>query len=156
MRHYRDVPRVRVIFENDRDLELLKRMARGLAEIARKDAENVRGTSVEQIHRKTMARYLRFADRIKAVRSRPAPEPPRITSHRYAARAHGPRGKLTYDSAGALFAPLNCGVRGQVPNVALHQKARKAQAAGHHQPHLARPYVLRGRGHARPGRDTIQ
>jgi hypothetical protein len=67
---------VRVIFENDKDLESLERTARALAEIARRDAENVRGTSVEKIHRETQARYLRFADRIKAVRSRPDPEPP--------------------------------------------------------------------------------
>jgi hypothetical protein len=56
---------------------MLERTARALAEFARRDAENARGTSVEKIHRETEARYLRFADRIRAVRNWPAaPEPP--------------------------------------------------------------------------------
>ncbi len=67
---------MRVIFENDGDLEVLERMARALAETARQDAESARGTSVEKIHREMAARYLRFADRVRAVLSRPDPEPP--------------------------------------------------------------------------------
>jgi hypothetical protein len=76
LRQHREVPRLRVVFEDEGDLQFLERAARALAEQARIDAENVRGTTVEKIHRETQARYLRFADRIKAVRSRPAPEPP--------------------------------------------------------------------------------
>jgi hypothetical protein len=43
-------------------------VARACAEQARKDAENVRGTTVEKIHRETHTRYLRFAKMVKAVR----------------------------------------------------------------------------------------
>jgi hypothetical protein len=55
---------------------MLERVARVCAEQARRDAEGARGTSVEKLHRETQARYLRFADRVRAVRNRPAPEPP--------------------------------------------------------------------------------
>jgi hypothetical protein len=34
-----------------------------------------RGTSVEKLHRETQARYLRFAERVRAVRRKPKPEP---------------------------------------------------------------------------------
>jgi hypothetical protein len=47
-----------------------------LAEHARRDADNVKGTTVEHLHRAEQARFLRFADRVKAVRSRPDPELP--------------------------------------------------------------------------------
>jgi hypothetical protein len=49
-------------------LEILESVARACAEQARKDAENVRGTTVEKIHRETHTRYLRFAKMVKAVR----------------------------------------------------------------------------------------
>ena len=76
MRHYRGVPRARVVFEDESDLEILERAARAFAERARIDAEGTKGTSIEQIHREAQAQYLRFADRIKAVRGQPTPEPP--------------------------------------------------------------------------------
>jgi len=59
-------------------LEILERLARACAEQACRDAENVRGTTVEQIHRETQTRYLRFAKMVKAVRVnavRREPEP---------------------------------------------------------------------------------
>ena len=67
---------MRVVFEDERGLEIRERAARALAERARIDAENVRGTTVERIHREVQAQHLGFADRIKAVRNRPTPEPP--------------------------------------------------------------------------------
>jgi len=70
------VPRARVEFEDDSQLEILERVARACAEQARTDAENVRGTTVERIHLETQARYLRFAKMVKAVRLRPDREPP--------------------------------------------------------------------------------
>ena len=57
-------------------LEDLERVARACAEQARKDAENVRGTTVEKIHRETHTRYLRFAKMVKAVRLGLDSEPP--------------------------------------------------------------------------------
>ena len=57
-------------------LEILERVARACAEQARKDAENVRGTTVEKIHRETHTRYLRFAKMVKAVRLGLDSEPP--------------------------------------------------------------------------------
>ena len=68
---------MRITFEKgDEDLELFEQAARALAERARRDAEGCKGNSIEQIHRRSEARFLRFADRIRAVRSRPDPEPP--------------------------------------------------------------------------------
>jgi aminoglycoside phosphotransferase (APT) family kinase protein len=67
---------VRVVFEDESDLEMLERAARALAELARIDAEGARGNTIEKIHRESQARYLRFADRIRAVRSRLDPEVP--------------------------------------------------------------------------------
>ena len=64
---------MRIVFEDESDLEVLGRAARVLAEIARKHAE---GTSMEKIHREEQARYMRFAGRIAAVRSRPTHDPP--------------------------------------------------------------------------------
>ena len=58
------------------ELEILERACRNLAEMARRDAEGCRGNSVEQIHRKTQARWLRMADRIKVARLTPEPELP--------------------------------------------------------------------------------
>ena len=57
-------------------IEILERVARACAEQARKDAENVRGTTVEKIHRETHTRYLRFAKMVKAVRLGLDSEPP--------------------------------------------------------------------------------
>jgi hypothetical protein len=57
-------------------LEILERVARACAEQARKDAENVRGTTVEKIHRESHTRYLRFAKMVKAVRLGLDSEPP--------------------------------------------------------------------------------
>jgi hypothetical protein len=67
---------VRDVFEGNSQLEVLECVARACADQARRDAEAVKGTSVEKIHRETRARYLRFAERIKAVRGRPDPKPP--------------------------------------------------------------------------------
>jgi hypothetical protein len=64
---------VRVVFEDESDVEILERAARALEERARIDTEGTKGTSIEEIHRESQAQYLRFADRIKAVRSRPTP-----------------------------------------------------------------------------------
>jgi hypothetical protein len=47
--HYPDVAPVRVAFEDDSDLEVLDRVARACADMTRRNAENVRGTSVEHI-----------------------------------------------------------------------------------------------------------
>jgi predicted glycoside hydrolase/deacetylase ChbG (UPF0249 family) len=69
---------VRVVFEDESDVEILERAARALEERALIDAEGTKGTSIEEIHRESQAQYLRFADRIKAVRSRPTPEPPNV------------------------------------------------------------------------------
>ena len=49
-------------------LEILERVARACAEQACRDAENVRGTTVETIHREAQIRYLRFAKMVEAVR----------------------------------------------------------------------------------------
>ena len=64
-----------ITFEAE-DLELVERACRNLAEMARRDAEGCRGNSVERIHRKTQARWLRMADRIKVARLTPEPELP--------------------------------------------------------------------------------
>jgi hypothetical protein len=45
-----------VVFEDESDLEILERAARALAERARRDAENVRGTTIEKIHRETQSK----------------------------------------------------------------------------------------------------
>jgi hypothetical protein len=66
---------VAVTLEND-ELELFERAARALAERARRDAEGCAGNSVAQLHRTEQARFLRFAERLRAARSRPDPEPP--------------------------------------------------------------------------------
>jgi hypothetical protein len=59
-----------------RELEIVERACRSLAERARRDAEGAKGTSVEKIHKETQAHFLRVAERIKAARSRSDPEPP--------------------------------------------------------------------------------
>ena len=58
------------------ELEIPERACRNLAEMARRDAEGCRGDSVEQIHRRTQAHYLRMAERIRTTRLTPDPEPP--------------------------------------------------------------------------------
>jgi hypothetical protein len=75
LRHYRKVPRMTITFESD-ELEIVERACRNLAEMARRDAEGCKGNSVEQIHRRTQARWLRMAERIKVARNTPEPEPP--------------------------------------------------------------------------------
>jgi hypothetical protein len=70
-----EVPRMTITFEAE-ELELVERACRNLAEMAHRDADGCRGNSVEQIHRHTQARWLRMADRIKAARLTPEPEPP--------------------------------------------------------------------------------
>ena len=66
--HYRDVKRVTIAFEGE-DLELVEGACRELAERARRDAEAVKGTSVEPIHKSTQARFLGMAARLKIARS---------------------------------------------------------------------------------------
>ena len=61
---------------NNDELELFERAARVLAERARRDAEGTKGTSIGRIHRDQQTRFLRFADRLKAARAEPDPEPP--------------------------------------------------------------------------------
>ena len=46
-----------VTFRED-ELELLERAARVLAEHARRDADNVKGTTVEALHRSEAARFV--------------------------------------------------------------------------------------------------
>jgi hypothetical protein len=57
------------------DLELIERACRNLAEMARRDAEGCKGNSVEQIHKRTQARWLRMAEKIRAARLTPDPTP---------------------------------------------------------------------------------
>jgi hypothetical protein len=72
--HYREVLRMTIEFEG-RELEILERACRNLAEMARRDAEGCNGNSVEQVHRNTQAHFLRMADRIRRARLTPDPEP---------------------------------------------------------------------------------
>jgi hypothetical protein len=68
----RSAPRGEIIRDpNDDPLEILERVARACAEQARRDAENLRGTTAENIHRETQTRYLRFAKMVKTVRLPP-------------------------------------------------------------------------------------
>jgi len=65
--HYGRVQRVTIAFEGE-DLELVEQACRELAERARRDAEAVKGTSVEPIHKSTQARFLGMAERLKVAR----------------------------------------------------------------------------------------
>jgi hypothetical protein len=75
LRQNREVRRVTVTLTHD-EVELFERAARVLAERARRDAENVKGTSVARVHRDEHERFLRFADRLSAARAELDPEPP--------------------------------------------------------------------------------
>jgi ribosomal protein S10 len=66
--HYDAVQRVTIAFEGQ-DLELVEQACRQLAERARRDAEAVRGTSVEPIHKNAQQRFLGMAERLKIARS---------------------------------------------------------------------------------------
>jgi hypothetical protein len=55
------------------DLELVEQACRELAERARRDAEVVKGTSVEPAHKYAQRRFLGMAERLKVARD---PEPP--------------------------------------------------------------------------------
>jgi len=66
----------RVIFDNHEDLELFERAARELAARGSRDAQRVKGTSVEGLHLRGQASFLDFAERLKAARNRPDAEPP--------------------------------------------------------------------------------
>jgi hypothetical protein len=68
--------------ENE-ELELFERAARALAERARRDAEGAKGTSVERIHGRTQAGFLRMAERIKQLGRRPIRSDRRRTCARY-------------------------------------------------------------------------
>jgi dihydroneopterin aldolase len=65
--HYRVVQRVTIAFEGE-DLELVEQACRELAERARREAEAVKGTSIEPIHNSTEARFLGMAERLKIAR----------------------------------------------------------------------------------------
>jgi hypothetical protein len=65
--HYRAVQRVTIAFEGE-DLELVEQACRELAERARRDAESVKGTSGEPIHKTAEARFLGMAERLKTAR----------------------------------------------------------------------------------------
>lgn len=62
--HYHLVQRVTIAFEGE-DLELVEQACR---ELARCDAESVKGTSVEPIHKSAEARFLGMAERLKIAR----------------------------------------------------------------------------------------
>ena len=53
------------------ELDLFERAVRALVEQARTDAERLKGTSLEGIHLRTQARFLRLAERLKAARNAP-------------------------------------------------------------------------------------
>jgi ribosomal protein S10 len=61
------VQRVTIAFEGE-DLELVEQACRELAERARRDAEAVKGTSVEPVHKSAEARFLGMAERLKVAR----------------------------------------------------------------------------------------
>jgi len=69
------VTRVTIAFEGD-DLELVEQACRALAERAGRDAESVKGSPFEQIHKATQSRFLGMAERLKVARRLPDPEPP--------------------------------------------------------------------------------
>ena len=62
--HYRAVQRITIAFEGE-DLELVEQACRELAERARRDADALKGTSVERIHESAQARFLGMAERLK-------------------------------------------------------------------------------------------
>jgi hypothetical protein len=72
---YCEVPQVTLTFE-EQELELVERTFRVIAERARRDAERAKGTTVERLHREAREKCLRIAERIKAARGKPDPEPP--------------------------------------------------------------------------------
>jgi hypothetical protein len=61
------VQRVTIAFEGE-DLELVEQACRELAERARRNAEAVKGTSVERVHKSAQARFLGMAERLKVAR----------------------------------------------------------------------------------------
>lgn len=65
--HYRVMQRVTIAFEGE-DLELVEQACRELAERARQDAEAVKGTPVEPVHKNAEARFLGMAERLKIAR----------------------------------------------------------------------------------------
>jgi len=56
------------------DLELVEQACRELAERARRDAEVLKGSSVEPIHKYAQRRFLGMAERLKVARD-PDPQP---------------------------------------------------------------------------------
>lgn len=64
---YGVVQRVTIAFEGE-DLELVEQACRELAERARREAEAVKGTSVEPVHKSAQARFLGMAERLKVAR----------------------------------------------------------------------------------------
>jgi hypothetical protein len=73
--HHGDAMRVTLAFERE-DLELLEQACRELAEHARRDAEAVKGTSVESVHTGRHARVLGMAELLETARRSAEPEPP--------------------------------------------------------------------------------
>jgi cell division GTPase FtsZ len=72
-RHYRAMQNVTIEFAGE-DLELVEQACRELAERARRDAEVVKGTSVEPAHQYAQRRFLGMAERLKVART-PDPRP---------------------------------------------------------------------------------
>jgi len=66
---------VTIAFEGE-DVELVEQACRALAERAGRDAESVKGSAFEQIHKGTQKRFLGMAERLKVARRLPDPEPP--------------------------------------------------------------------------------
>lgn len=71
--HYRVMQNVTIEFAGE-DLELVEQACRELAERARRDAEVVKGTSVEPAHKYAQRRFLGMAERLKVART-PDPRP---------------------------------------------------------------------------------
>jgi hypothetical protein len=65
--HYGGMQRVTIAFEGE-DLELVEQACRELAERARRDAEEVKGTAVEPVHKSVQARFLGMAERLRVAR----------------------------------------------------------------------------------------
>jgi len=80
--HHSDMTRVTIAFEGD-DLELVERACRTLAECAGRDAELVRGSEFEQIHKGTQRRCLGMAERLKIARRLPDLGPPPSNVRRF-------------------------------------------------------------------------
>jgi len=73
--HHGELTRVTIALEGE-DLELLEQACREFAEHARRDAEALKGTSVESFHKRRQARSLGMAELLETARRSTEPEPP--------------------------------------------------------------------------------